>query len=124
MSATGDEAKVNMLMVGNQPHVYRGAVAGGAGVVYIVLTPSPLVCRVGAFDAAHAHGEALLRLVDPASGWLPELTTSTTPAAGMQIFRKDLGEARATVNISWPAGPQAGPNGLTAMATMVVDSAR
>lgn len=120
MSASGDEAKVNSLMIGRQAQVFKGNVNGSAGVVYVVLSTSPLACRVGSFDAQGSEASALKRLSDRNSGWIALPTNSPTPAAKMQRFQKSMGGATATLNLSWPSEQKKGPNGLAAMATMVV----
>jgi hypothetical protein len=120
MSGAGDEAKVNMLMLAPQAHVYKGSVKDKAGVVYIVFSLSPLACRVGSFDAPDSEAGALERLAERSSGWAALPTSSPSPAAKMQRFQKRLPGALATLNLSWPAVRGTGPNGLAAMATMVV----
>lgn len=120
MSGAGDEAKVNMLMLAPQAHVYKGSIKDKAGVVYIVFSLSPLACRVGSFDAPDSEAGALAHLAEPNSGWVAQPTSSPSPAAKMQRFQKRLPGAQATLNLSWPAVPGTGPNGLAAMATMVV----
>ena len=120
MSGAGDEAKVNMLMPAAQAHVYKGTIKDKAGVVYIVFSVSPLACRVGSFDAPDSEAGALKRLAEPSSGWVAQPTASPSPAAKMQRFQKRLPGALATLNLSWPAVRGTGPNGLAAMATMVV----
>ena len=124
MSGSGDEAKVNMLMLSNLSHVYKANLSGVEGPVYIVLTESLRTCRVGSFDSAESHASALAALTDPASGWVAKPTRSSTASARMQIFEKDLGSWTAVLNISWPAGPGTGPNGLSAMATMAATPKR
>ena len=122
MSGSGDEAKVNMLMPAAVGHVFKGNVASGQGVVYIVLTRAPLSCRVGSFDVPQSHIKAMKRLADPTSGWAAQRTASPTNSASMQLFEKTLEKTKATLNVSWPASPSgAGPNGLAAMATMVLE---
>ncbi len=123
MSASGDEAKVNMLMLGQRAHVYKGSVDGAAGVVYIVFSLAPLACRVGSFDAPGSHAGALEQLNKPGSGWAAQATSSPSPAAKMQLFQKDIAGKPATLNLSWPVSQGAGPNGLAAMATMIVQEA-
>jgi hypothetical protein len=121
MSASGDEAKVNMLMIGNRAHVYKGSTKDQAGVVYIVFSLSPLSCRVGSFDAPSSEASALKRLSEPSSGWVARPTTSPSPAAKMQLFDKELVGSRATLNVSWPSGSGVGPNGLSGMTTMILE---
>lgn len=120
MSGAGDEAKVDMLMPGRQAHVYKGSVKGGAGVVYIVLSLSPHACRVGSFDAPDSEVSALKHFAERSSGWVALPTSSPSPAAKMQQFQKPLAGALATLNLSWPVVQGTGPNGLAAMATMVI----
>jgi len=120
MSATGDEAKVNTLTLGRESHVYKGSIAGGAGVVYIVFSLSPLACRVGSFDAPASEAVALGRLAESHSGWVAQQASSPSPTAKMQMFQKQISGTLATLNISWPIAQGMGPNGLSAMATMVV----
>jgi hypothetical protein len=124
MSGSGDEAKVDMLMLSQKSHVYKATVSGEQGVVYLVLTDSLRICRVGSFDSAQSHAAALATLTDPNSGWLPQPTTSSSASAQMQMFEKDLGSWSAVLNVSWPNGPRTGPNGLTAMATMAANPKR
>jgi hypothetical protein len=120
MSAAGDEAKVNMMIPGREAHVYKGSVKDKAGIVYIVLSLSPLVCRVGSFDAPDSEVKALGRLAERSSGWVAQPTSSPSPTAKMQLFQKRLSGALATLNLSWPAVQGSGPNGVAAMATMVL----
>ena len=124
MSGSGDEAKVGMLMLGQKSHVYKATVSGGQGVVYLVLTESLRICRVGSFDSAWSHSSALAALTDPGSGWVARQTTSSSPSAQMRAFEKDLGSWSAVLNISWANDPGAGPNGLSAMATMAANPKR
>ncbi|MBJ7500288.1 MAG: hypothetical protein JHC57_11115 [Sphingopyxis sp.] len=123
MSASGDEAKVNMLMLGQQAHVYKGSVEGAAGVVYIVFSRAPLACRVASFDAPDSHEGVLEQLNKRGSGWVAQATTSPSPAAKMQLFRKEIVGKPVTLNLSWPVARGKGPNGLAAMATMIVQDA-
>lgn len=119
MSGSGDEAKVNMLMLSRKSHAYKATGSGGDGIVYVLLTESLSICRVGSFDAAQSHAVALATLKDPRSGWVAQ-PTPTLPNATMQLFEKDLGRWHAILNISWPADGVTGPYGLTATATMFV----
>lgn len=121
MSASGDEAKVNMLMLGPQAHVYKGTIKDGAGVVYIVFSLSPLACRVGSFDASSSQAAALEHLFAPNSGWVAQSSSSPAPSAKMQMFQKYFVGALATLNVSWPVAQGTGSNGLSAMATMVLE---
>lgn len=121
MSAAGDEAKVNMLMLGKQAHVYKGNVKDTAGVVYVVLSKSPLACRVGSFDAPASHANLLKYLNRTSSGWAALPTSSPTTSAAMQLFQKQLVGTMATLNVSWASGGSSGPNGLNAMATMILE---
>jgi len=123
MSASGDEAKVDMLMLGSQAHVFKGSVEGAAGVVYIVFSRSPLACRVASFDAPDSHSVAVAQLNKAGSGWAAQATSSPSPAVKMQLFRKDIAGKPATLNLSWPVEAGKGPNGLAAMATMIVQRA-
>ena len=111
-----------MLMLGRQAHVYKGSIKGGVGVVYIVLSPSPLACRVGSFDAPGDEVNSLENLAEPNSGWVAQPTSSPSPAVKMQRFQKRLAGGLATLNLSWPAVQGSGPNGLAAMATMIISS--
>lgn len=120
MSGSGDEAKVDMLMLSQKAHVYKATVRDG-GVVYVVLTDSLRVCRVGGFDSPEAHASALAVLAGSGSGWIAQPTTSSSASARMQVFEKDLGSWSVVLNVSWPSGPGVGPNGLTAMATMAAN---
>ena len=121
MSRSGDEAKVNMLMLSQLSHVYKASVSDGKGVVYALLTQSLLTCRVGSFDATQSHVSALATFADRKSGWVAKHTKSSSPSAKMQLFEKDLGLWTLILNISWPSGADTGPNGLTAMATMAAN---
>lgn len=121
LSARGDEARVNMLMLARTGHVYKANVANGSGVVYIVLTTAPLACRAGSFDSPGGHEAALTRLTR--TGWAAQVTRSSSPSARMQLFQKSIRERSAVLNISWPATARPGPNGLSAMATMVLEPA-
>ena len=118
MSGSGDEAKVNMLMLSDLSHVYKASVSGSDGVVYVVLTESLRTCRIGSFDSAPSHAGALATLTDPKSGWVAVPTTSSSAAARMQAFEKDMGNWHVVLNLSWPVVHGTGPRGLTAMATM------
>jgi hypothetical protein len=120
MSGSGDEARVNMLMLSSVAHVYKATVSGGADVAYVVLTQSLTTCRVGSFGTAESHGRALAYLTDVKSGWVAKPTKSPSPSAKMQLFQKTLGSTVGTLNISWPSGSGKGPNGLTAMATLTI----
>ncbi|MDB5686107.1 MAG: hypothetical protein JWR77_696 [Rhizorhabdus sp.] len=119
-AATEDPVRVAMLGLGYRRHVYRAAVAENRGQAYAVLSETPLLCRVGAFDDL-SYRKSYAYYSAPANGWTRVETLSTTPGVEMLRFSKIQGAMTIWINLSWPAAADAGPNGLTAMASVFAE---
>jgi hypothetical protein len=119
-AATENPARVAMLGLGYRRHVYRAAMTENGGQAYAVLSETPLLCRVGGFDNS-SYGKVNAYYSAPANGWTRVETQSTTPGVEMLRFAKSQGAMTIWINLSWPTGAGAGPNGLTAMASVFVD---
>jgi len=119
-ATTEDPARAAMLGVGYRRHVYRAAVTENGGQAYAVLSETPLLCRVGGFDNP-SYRKSYDYYSTPANGWTRIETKSTTPGAEMQRFSKPQGAMTIWINLSWPTATPAGPNGLTAMASVFVE---
>ncbi|ARS25968.1 hypothetical protein [Sphingomonas sp. KC8] len=118
-AATENPARVAMLGVGYRRHAYRAAVAGNQGQVYAVLSETPLLCRVGGFDS-QSYRKSYAYYSTPANGWTRIETQSATPGVAMQRFSKSQGAMTIWINLSWTTAA-AGPNSLTAMASVFVE---
>lgn len=118
--AIENPARTAMLGVGYRRHVYRAASPKNGGQAYAVLSEAPLLCRVGGFDDP-SYRKAFSYYSTPANGWTRVATQSTTPSAEMLRFSKSQGTMMIWINLSWPTGAAAGPNGLKAMASVFVE---
>jgi hypothetical protein len=119
-AATEEPARVAMLGLGYRRHAYRASIAENGGQAYAVLSETPLLCRVGGFDAP-SYRKSYAYYSAPANGWTRVETQSTIAGVEMLRFSKAQGAMTIWVNLSRPTVAAAGPNGLTAMASVFAE---